>query len=231
MKKTSILLLWALLTSSCSVEQLFLIPTTTPTASATSTVTPTDVPSLTPTIATSTFTITPTLVGYKTETSTPEFTPTSTETPTVPPVLTTATPTVDMNGFVAVFTSHAEFFKKGICQPVSVKFTAQAANASGTAFVVLFVRFKSKVTGANSEWTSITMQNMGAGTFNHHLLAEDMKGVDSFRNSWVQYQLVATDSTTKVLGRTGIFNEKLTVLDCVPTPTPLISPTASTPTP
>jgi len=229
MKKLSILLPCAILLSSCSfnLDQILQVATNTPTAAPTYTVGPTDIPTLTPTVATATFTITPTLVGQKSPTSTPEFTATA-ETLT-PTTASTPTATVEMKGFVTVFTSQSEFFKAGICEPTSVKFTAQVANAAGTAFVVLFVRFKSRQTGATSEWTSITMQPLGAGTYVHDLEGAQMKALDSFNNAWVQYQLVATSAGTKEVGRTAIFNERLSLLNCVPTPTSLESPTALVP--
>jgi hypothetical protein len=219
MKKILFVFLLLFLLSSCSmtVDQLFLIPTKTPVPTLTSTITSTSMPTLTATVVTPTFSLTPTLAGQKTPTLTLE--PTLTIEPSRTSVPPTLTSTVEMQGFVTVFTSKPEFFKAGICEPTSVKFTAQAANAAGTAFVVLFVRFKSKQTGATSEWTSITMQRLNPGTFVHDLVANEMKGVDFFRNSWVQYQLVATDSKTNEIGRTAIFDERLSVFDCIPTPT------------
>ncbi len=226
MKKISILLLYAILTSSCSMEQIFLIPTTTPTPSATSTIAPTEIPTLTATIATPTFTLTPTLAGQKTETPTPDFTPTSSATVTTIP--NTPTATVEIRGFVRIFTSGSEFFKEGVCEPTSVKFTAQVADVGNTAFVLLFVRFKSKQTGATGEWAdSIAMQSIGAGTFVHDLVATEMKGLEYFKNAWVEYQFVSTNSNSRKMGGTGIFGKRLTLLDCVPTPTPLISSTIS----
>ena len=100
------------------------------------------------------------------------------------------------------------------------------ADPANTAFVLLFVRFKSKQTGATSEWTnSIAMQSIGVGTFEHDLIPSEMKAVDLFENAWVQYQLVATDAHSNKLGKTDIFSEKLTLLECVPTPVPTASVT------
>jgi hypothetical protein len=229
MKRTYLSLVCIFLISACSmsVEEIFLIPTKTLTPTLTSTITPTNIPTFTATIVTPTFSLTPTLAGQRTPTLTLE--PTLTVKPSETPVPPTLTSTVAMQGFVTVFTSRADFFKAGICEPTSVKFTAQAANAAGTAFVVLFVRFKSRQTGATSEWTSITMQRLNPGTFVHDLVASEMKGVDSFPNAWVQYQLVATDSKTNEIGRTAIFDERLSVLNCVPTPTLSAIPATSTP--
>jgi len=223
-----------ILLSSCSmtVEQIFLLPVDTATPVATSTLTSTDVPSSTPTIPTPTFTLTPTLAGQRTQTPTPDYTPTpGTITPLALFTPNTPTSAVKMRGFVTAFTSEKEFFRAGECVPTTVKFTAQVANPAATAFVQLFLRFKSRQSGATSEWTSITMQSIGGGTFIHDLKAEEMKGVDFFRNSWVQYQFVATDSGINEIGRTDIFDERLRLLECIPTPVPSESAVPSAPSP
>lgn len=222
MKKIYICLLCALLSFSCSV----LTPLATSTPVPTSTNAPTDIPSSTPTIPTPTFTSTPTLVGQKTGTPTPELT----FTPDVVASLflftpNTSTPSPQMTGFIAVSVSEKEFYKSGECLPTTVKFTAQASDIGATAHVDLFVRFKSKQSDTASEWTRISMDTIGAGTFVHDLTAEEMKGGITFQNPWVQYQFVATKANTREIGRTDIFSERLTLLECKPTPTPTLSPT------
>jgi hypothetical protein len=130
---------------------------------------------------------------------------------------------VPMEGFVSVSVSDEVFYKGKDCQPVSVKFTAQVADPANTPFVVLFVRFKSKQSGATSEWTSIAMQGIGVGTYAHDLVPAEMKALDLFENAWVQYQFVSTNANSKEVGRTDTFSERLTLLECVTTPTPTVT--------
>jgi len=189
-------------------------------------------PTFTPTVPTPTFTVTPTLVGQKKKTSTPNASPTQLIfTPLGVTSLPSATPVVlvtqvKMPGFFSISVSDEAFYKGTECLPVSVKFTAQVADPVNVAFVLLFVRFKSKQTGVTSEWTdSILMQSISVGTFTHDLVPLEMKGRDYFENAWVQYQLVAQDSNSKELGRTDIFSERLTLLECVLTPAPTASVT------
>ena len=226
MQRVVVLTLSVLILSSCSFDPsgYFSGPAlqASPTIQIRPTLVPTQNPSLTPTVPTPTFTLTPTLVGIKSATPSPDYSPTLPPTPVTPG---TSTPTVDLQGFVAEFTAGDVFYKAGACEPVSMKFTAQASNASGTAFVVLFVRFKSKQTGTTSEWTSITMANRGAGTFNHDLIAEEMKAVSLFTNAWVEYQFVATDSKIREIGRTAIYRERFTLSDCTFTATPSVTAT------
>jgi uncharacterized lipoprotein YbaY len=229
MKKIFVSLICAVLLSSCSMtmEQFFgITPTSTIAPTFTITNTPTEKPTVTPTVPTPTFTLTPTLVGLKTKTSTPEFTPIQLDillSPSVtPPVLIIQAP---MKGFVKVTVSDEVFYKGRVCLPTSVKFTVQVADPSAVAFVVLFVRFKSKLSGAISAWTSIAMDNTSTGMFEHDLIPSEMKAVDSFENAWVQYQIVSTDGNSNQVGRTDIFSERLALLNCVPSPTPEVSMT------
>lgn len=237
MKKNFFLLIFVFLLSACSmtVDQLLgRPPAPTPTPPFTNT--PTAAPTFTPTVPSPTFTATPTMVGLKTKTAIPDFSPTPlvftlpavTLLPTNTPLV--FVPKVDMTGFVSITTSSEVFYKGKECQPTSVKFTAQVTNPTSVSFVLLFVRFKSKLTGVTSEWTdSIAMQSIGAGTYLHDLVPLEMKAVDSFENAWVQYQLVSTDSHGKKVAKTDIFDERLALLDCVANPTVSMTPTVMTP--
>jgi hypothetical protein len=241
MKKISILLIFAVLLSACSMNvNQFLGITPAPSIAPTFTITntPTDAPTFTPTVPTPTFTVTPTLVGQKTKTSTPNATPTLlilkpagvTLLPSVTPI--SLVPQVPIPGFVSISVSAEEFYKGKDCQPASVNFTVQVADPASVSFVLLFVRFKSKQSGATSEWSnSIAMQSIGVGTYTHDLISTEMKAVESFENAWVQYQLVATDSNSKKVGRTDVFSERLTLLECIltPVPTATITPTVLVP--
>lgn len=238
MKRISALLIFVLLLSACSmtVDQLLGRPTATPVKMLTNT--PTTAPTLTPTVPSPTFTSSPTMIPQSVKSPTPLVSPTLlilTQVGVIPMPLSTAVelaPQVKMTGFVSVAVSDAEFYKGTQCQPASTKFTANVADAAGTAFVVLFVRFKSKQTGTTSEWTSIGMSPSGIpGIYTHDLVASEMKAVKLFENAWVQYQLVATNAGSREVGRTDIFSERLTLLECVitPTPEPSITPTVLTP--
>lgn len=186
----------------------------------TATIVFTATPTLTPIPPTFTFTYTPTYIGADkfTPTSTPELAA-QTPSPASSAVASTPTPTYQMDGFTAIHLSTNVIYEKG-CAPEEVQFTAQVASPVNAAFVVLFVRFKSSITGAVSEWTSITMENRGAGTFVHVLRAENMKGYGSYKNPTIQYQLVPTDLSRNILGRTQIFDGLLALRVCEGSPTP-----------
>lgn len=196
-------------------------PTQPPPPAPTETIVFTETPTVTPILPTFTFTYTPTYIGADKLTLTNALesvtaTPSPTGTPAAPNPLT---PTYQMDGFTAIRLSTPVIYEKG-CTPEEVQFTAQAASPVNVAFVVLFVRFKSSITGAVSEWTSITMENRGAGTFMHTLRAENMKGYGLYKNPTIQYQLVPTDLRRNILGRTQIFDGLLSLRACNGTPTP-----------
>lgn len=232
--KWVIIILFVSLLSACNFtpEEIFLLPTKIPTLPPTPYMSPVKTPTVIPTMPTPTYTSTPTFVGAKSPTP---IQPTQAEmtemTPT--PVLLlkltpdTVTPTIQMKGFVRVSADGDVFYTGAACQPQSIKFTAQAADPANTEYVVLFVRLKSKQTGAKSDWTSITMDNLGTGAFTHELTAKEIKSRESFKDAWVDYQFVATNIADNEVGRTAIFSEKLTLLTCVPTPTPTVEPTAT----
>jgi len=223
-------LLGSLLLASCAIPEIpipnFLVTATnTQVSSPAPVLAATDTPTITPTQPTPTFTPTPTLIGEKTRTPTETLTliP-SPSTPTSTLGTPEFIPTANINGFNRITLSVNEFYI-GNCEPSEVKFTAQAARPTVVAFVVLFVRFKSITTGATSEWTSITMDNLGAGTFTHTLVPDEMKALASFENPWVQYQLVATDGNRKEVGRTQKFDEVLRLKSCdLLTPAPTATP-------
>ena len=239
MKKIIIyaLLLPILVSSACSIGRLSLAPEQALTATPTRILSPTPTASVTLTQPLPTFTFTPTLIGYKSPTPTPEDTLTPTITLTLTDIYSnitpfTPTPNVTLNGFDFVRTSSTMFYTGRGCEPTSVKFTAQTVGKTKASYVVLFVRLMSRTSGVKSEWTSITINNDGSNIFTYSLTSEEIKSVDAYQDPWVQYQLVATTADSKEVGRTGIFEEYLSLLRCVPTetPTPTVTPTI-TPTP
>lgn len=219
MKKIFPLFLSAVLTIACG-GILAPVPTLTPAPTSTDTSTP--LPSPTPVTPTLTFTPTPTLIGIKTPTTVLE--PSATVVVSVTPLAlltpNTLTPTLQLDGFVFVNTSLNEFYKSGVCEPSTVRITAQAQDLERTAFVLLFVRFKSMTAERTGKWTIIYMETIGAGTYLHDLSTSEIREDAYFKTSWVEYQIVATTQSGKEIGRTDIFKEKLKMLECIPTATP-----------
>ena len=189
--------------------------------------TATSTPSASATQPTPTFTSTPTLIGEKTKTPTSSVTPSNIpDTPPAPVTPLTATPTTYLDGLVSVRLSANNFYVKG-CDPDSIKLDVQVLDAGHVTYVVLFVRLKSSTSGANGQWTNFTMENLGTGAYTHELKSEEIIGLDQFVDPLVQFQFVTTDSLSRVIGRTGIFNNYLslnTSSSCTATPSGTLTP-------
>lgn len=222
MKKTLPLTLLVLLSIACSLGSL--VPAATPTPAPTQTITRTPTTTPTPVLPTLTFTLTPTLVGYKTITPSPMPSETALPSPT-PLVIPTNTlpPPVKMEGFVSVNISLTEIYKDKGCFPAVVRISAQLNSTVNVAHVLLFARFKSLKAERAAKWTTIEMQPLGAGTFIHDLASSQMLDDAYFETSWIEYQVVSTTKGGVEVGRTDIFKERLKMLECIP-PTATIKP-------
>lgn len=223
MKKITYLLVCAVLSFACSIGGFSLGSAATPTPSAIPTNTLTPIPTATPITPTLTFTLTPTLVGIKSPTPTLEDTATPVLSATPPVVLitpNTATATTQMEGFVSVIASGSEVYKGRKCDPAFVKFTVQVSDQGQTKYVLLFARFRGVTSGNASEWTSISIDTIGAGTYVHDLYPEEIKNEPFYMTAWIEYQFVATTADATEIGRTAIYKERLKLLPCTATPTP-----------
>lgn len=218
-KKTPLLsTLIAIVLLACSATDIpYLLPAT-PSLPPTATPVP---PTATPNLAIlPTHTFTPTLIGIRTEIA-PTFPPplTATPAPTVTATATAATagaPTVAPTGlagtgFDAVNLSAAVFYW-GACEPTTVTVTATVTNPAQIDGLVLFTRVSDKATGSVSAWdkgTSMTM--VGPGVYSRILNGVHM---DVTRDSWIQFQLVGTDSQDKVMARSVVYHDALSLSPC-----------------
>ncbi|MBN8657627.1 MAG: hypothetical protein J0M11_17985 [Anaerolineae bacterium] len=220
MKKITPFLLLAIFSFACALGPLAPVATPTPAATQTETVTPQ--PTATPVLPTLTFTLTPTLVGLKSPTPTLEnsATPEPIVTSALPTLLLPPTESVKMEGFLYVTIASTEIYKAKGCQPSTVRVTAQVENINVVGYVLLFARFKSLKAERASKWTSIPMIHFGAGTYLLDLSSDQMLEDAYFESAWIEYQVVSTTQSGVENGRTGIYKERLKMLECDPTPTP-----------
>jgi hypothetical protein len=194
-------------------------PTNTPAPTATATVTFTPVDTFTPTI-TPTITSSPTIVHIPTQdpnqpTATfipvPIYIGNDTATPVVPP-----TPFRPGPGFLAVEVSANKIFW-GACQPNKAVITAEVENPEDVFSVIIFVQVKSAAKEDSTPWTSgNAMQRYGTGgVFSYSLAANTTQGHNHYKNSWILFQLVATDDRGEVLGRTMIYTNAIALSPCM----------------
>jgi hypothetical protein len=195
-----------------------LLPTDTPGPTATATITST--PTITPTATTvPSVTPSPTIVHFPTQdpnlpTATfipiPIFIGNDTATPDVPP-----TPFKPGPGFDTVDVSDHKVFW-GNCNPNKVKITAQVEDPEAVASVVVFVQLKSTKEEDYTPWSSgDVMFNYGGGFFSYTLKVTEIDGHNHYKDSWIRYQLVATDIDGEEIGRTMIYTETITLSPCM----------------
>jgi hypothetical protein len=178
-------------------------------------------------------------VPFPTQTLPPTTTPTATVTPTQPPptftpIPTTLTPTATIvpatstppgQPTATVTTSGSVFDSVTLsgnlitwgqnCPASSVTITAHATSGLDIADVLLFVRLQSQSTGVTTRWSDgVSMHTDGAGTFTYRLLARGIPYSQDFQLAWVQYQLVATNSQNRIVGRTPVAINSITLSHC-----------------
>jgi hypothetical protein len=215
MKRFLPIFLILFLLSACFPGQDAPPPQPTPTGTAT------PLSTSTPVSPTPTFTPTPTLVGFIAPTATPEDTATPIASVTPLGMLTppTPTPTIQMDGFLTISYSTPSFYKGSLCNPSTVSFRVQVADPAEVSEVRFFTRFKSMTAERYGKWTNLGMESFGSGTFLFDLSSDKIFEEQYFTTAWVQYQLVAITSSGKEVGRTEVFTENLTMLECTPAPT------------
>ena len=190
--------------------------TPAPAAPATVTFTPMDTPT-----ATITPTITPSQTVVRIPTQDPNQ-PTTTFVPmpmfigknTVTPFLT-PTPVRPGPGFLSVQISEKVIYW-GSCQPNRTKILAQVENPEDVFSVIIFVQVKSATKEDYTPWTTgNTMQKHGNGNFSYSLAANTTRGHNHYKNSWILFQLVATNNAGDVIGRTKIYTNEIALSPCM----------------
>jgi hypothetical protein len=194
------------------------LPTDTPgpTATATVTFTPTRTP--TPTI-TRTPSPSPTIVHFPTQdpnipTETfvpiPIFIGQFTATPVIPP-----TPVRPGPGFLTVTISDSKIFW-GNCTPNKNNIIAKVEDPEEVISVVIFMQVKSMKEEDYTPWTNgNVMFNNGDGTFSYKAVGSEIEGHNHYKNSWVRFQLVATNDKGEEIGRTKIYTEVIDLSPCM----------------
>lgn len=203
-----------LLLQACSAMEFLYTPTpsptSTPSATPTASLTPTSTTTLTPSkTPVPPDTVTP-IPGF--ETLTPVIFP-GLNTPAVLPGVS-ATADVPGEGFVSVELSRNNIFW-GVCKRNYTKMTVTVEHPLEVYRVYLFIRLESfKKPGETTPWSGTVLDNDGGGVFLYTLRANNIPERQNFLKAWVHYQFVAEDEDKKVIGRTRIYTNNLTLEPC-----------------
>lgn len=215
MRRTALLSILTMLVLACSLVDLTQL---VPLPAVANTYTPISSPTF-PLPPPPTYTFTPTLIGLR-----PTATASQTPFPTASFVARTATirstligpaisPTAmpGNTGFDSIMLSASRIYI-GDCGKNEVVFTVQVTKPSKTENAFLFLRLRNKLTGEDTGWDRGTaLDAEGEGKFTYTLKASRF---DDQNNSWIVYQLVGTDDEQKIVARSPIFPESLSLIKC-----------------
>jgi Bacterial Ig domain len=161
-------------------------------------------PSFTPTPVVS---FTPTLVVSFTPTLVPSFTPTP-----VPAGLA-FTPQISANQF---------YYGNCGSNQVTIQVQATGPNLSG---VLMFLNLKDQSTGEATGWDGgSAMTPSGNGWFSRTVNSSSLAGAGSMSQAWLLYQFIATDSASKIIGRSDVYSD-ISLTSCGPVFQRIVSPT------
>ena len=227
-----VFLITALLSGCSSLAPLFQIAATPTYAPPTETFTPAPTVTQLPTqdlFATATFTPTfllPTLENVEGEVTdepiddSPELDEESTPFPTfAPPSNTGGYFTPKNEGFLAVLISNnVLYWNAGPCMPRSVKFAAFVTDLLNTDKVLLFMRLREKRNTLNiTDWGGgAIMLRADNGSFTYTVTPKNISKYYSFKDAWMEYQLVALNEDNLVVGRTQVYDRNISLVRCMP---------------
>ncbi|MDP2777625.1 MAG: hypothetical protein Q8O48_08265, partial [Anaerolineales bacterium] len=217
MRKLYLVIGLVIIMQACSINDFFLL---TNTDSPKSTPTTTSVPFLWPTITRNLpATATPMIVRFPTF---DPYLPTETVVPmplfigtnTITPYAPLATFKSDV-GFALVTVADNKIFWGG-CTPNKTTILAQVEDPDEIFTVTFFTQVKSAKEEDYTPWTSgNAMFNHQDGTFSYVMIGSEVEGHNHYKNSWVRFQLVATNIKGEEVGRTRVYTEAIALSPCM----------------
>lgn len=150
-----------------------------------------------------------------TNTPTPTFTPTIRPTITLEPLdpsLFTPSP----NLFLSVQRTTSQLVWGSTCDGArSIRFTTQVVPARRLRYVTLWYRLQDKYSGRNTGWGGgAIMSDNDQGVYFYNLELSQIQNYRFYEDAWFQYQLVASTSSQRVLGRSVVSRTEVSLTHC-----------------
>ena len=150
-----------------------------------------------------------------TDTPLPAFTPTFRSTITLEPIspnLFTPSPNI----FLSVQKSTTQIVWGSTCEGArSIMFTTQVMPVRRLRFVTLWYRLQDKYSGRNTEWGGgAILSDNDQGTYFYDLQLNQIDDYRFYEDAWFQYQLVASTITRRVLGRSVVSRNEISLTHC-----------------
>jgi len=157
----------------------------------------------------------PTGTPVITDTPAPTFTPTIRPTITLEPLdpsLFTPSP----NLFLSVQRTTSQIVWGSTCEGArSIRFTAQVLPARRLRFVTLWYRLQDKYSGRSTDWGGgAILSDNDQGIYFYTLELNQIDDYRFYEDAWFQYQLVASTITRKVLGRSVVSRNEVSLTHC-----------------
>lgn len=97
----------------------------------------------------------------------------------------------------------------------SIRFIAQVAPARRLRYVTLWYRLQDKYSSHSTDWGGgAIMSDNDQGTYFYDLDLSQIQRYRTFQDAWLQYQLVASTATQKVLGRSVVSRTDVSLTNC-----------------
>jgi hypothetical protein len=97
----------------------------------------------------------------------------------------------------------------------SIRFTAQVAPARRLRYVTLWYRLQDKYSGRNTAWGGgAIMSDNDQGTYFYDLDLSQITRYRNYQDAWLQYQLVASTATRRILGRSVVSRTDVSLTNC-----------------
>ncbi len=150
-----------------------------------------------------------------TDTAVPTFTPTFRPTITLEPLDPTLF-TPSPNIFLNVQRDTSQLVWGGTCAgDKSIRFIAQVQPVRRLRYVTLWYRLQDKYSAHSTAWGGgAIMSDNDQGTYFYDLDLSQIHNYRRFQDAWLQYQLVASTATQKVLGRSVVSRTDVSLTNC-----------------
>jgi hypothetical protein len=147
--------------------------------------------------------------------------PTITQIPTIRPTITLepidpSLFTPSPNLFLSVQRSTGQIVWGSTCEGArNLKITAQVVPARRLKFVTLWYRLQDKYSGRHTDWGGgAILSDNDQGTYFYTLELSQIQSYRYYEDAWLQYQLVASTVTRRVLGRSVVSRTDVSVSHC-----------------
>ncbi|HAV77467.1 MAG TPA: hypothetical protein DCX53_08940 [Anaerolineae bacterium] len=121
------------------------------------------------------------------------------------------------SGFQAVlYDAGTMYWGEGACVTRSIKITAFVDDPERTDRVFLFLRLRDKGNTLNvGEWSAgAEMIQVSDGSFNYNVETYHLRRYSSYKNAWIEYELVSVNENLGILGRTKLYDRNISLAKC-----------------